>query len=179
MKFYNKIIYSFFFVFLIVFFIVVCLSINHEKTINISYAEDNVSDNISISDILDNITFSYLDKIYHIKSKDCEFSDIQKKICGDFYKRVDTLNFAMLNGFEIEKAFQYTFPELVKTIDDIYNQTTILPTDAEIEVVKNSAKTIIRNSKNGIKIDKKRLFVEIFNIFNKKLKKIIFKFFQL
>lgn len=122
-------------------------------------------------DILKNITFSYCGKIYCVDDLNINLSAKQKVICCDFEKSVQVLNFAILNGFDIEKAFLYAFPQIAKMVKKIDEENLILPQNAEISVNENTAKTILINSKNGSKIDKISLFNEILYNFNEKTDK--------
>lgn len=129
-----------------------------------------------ISDIEKNITFSYCDNIYHVNPVSIQLSDMQNKIMSsDFDLRLKVLNFALTSGINIENCFKYAFPSLYENIILIDERISTKPQNASIDVVKNSAKIAVNKAKNGIKIDKNALFLEIFNKFNNKNKNLNFE----
>ena len=113
------------------------------------------------------IYFELDGKVYSPDNK-VELSHRQKQfIKNGFYSRVKTMNFALQNGFTEKQSVCYCFPEIEKIINVVCENKYKEPTNAEIKVISNSAKTTIKEHQNGVKVDEISLFSEIFNSFNK------------
>ncbi len=113
------------------------------------------------------ITFELDGKIYK-PDNNVELSQRQKQfIKNGFYSRVKTMNFAYKNGFSEKQSVCYCFPEIEKIVNVMCENKNKEPLNAEIKIIKNSAKTTIKEHQNGIKVNEISLFSEIFNVFNK------------
>lgn len=108
------------------------------------------------------VTFNLNGKIFNVDFKKKSFSNIKNK---KFSERVDIMNFAVENGFEKYVAIKYSFPEIENVVEKIYKNTFKEPQNASLEVVKNSAKTVVSSAKNGSIIDKIDIYNEIYDKF--------------
>ena len=77
------------------------------------------------------------------------------------------MNFAYNNGLSKEQSVCYAFYQIEQTINHIELGFNKQAQDACVEVLENSAKLNIKESKMGVKINKNVLFDEIFKEFNK------------
>ena len=164
-KIYFKIRKSLFVIILSIFCLASFLLMHNQLSNDLLCTAENINLN---GDVFSDITFSYGDNVYNLEDINVDVTLLQQKILYDFDSRVSALNFAIDNGIDIEKAFLYSFPEIVRTVNDIESKTKINPYDANISVIKNTAKIMINKSKNGVKIDKNTLFLDILNSFNLK-----------
>ena len=141
---------------------------NFNLKISSAFCENIEINKNNFGDIMNNITFSYCGNIYKVNDLKYNYNKtkVQNKILKDFEQRKIALNFAIKNGIEIEKAFLYAFPEIERTVAEIEEKNLILPQNAKLSVIENTAKLMIINSKNGSKIAKNELFYEILNNFN-------------
>ena len=111
------------------------------------------------------IKFIFKGKIYY-PNKKVFFSETQKRfVRKGFLERVRIMKFAKENGFSSKESVLYSFPELEKPIEQICENSYIAPEDARLEVVKNTAQTVIKPHKNGAYIDENAVFSEIFDKF--------------
>lgn len=111
------------------------------------------------------IKFIFKGKIYY-PNKKVFFSETQKRfVRKGFLERVRIMKFAKENGFSSKESVLYSFPELEKPIEQICENSYIAPEDARLEVVKNTARTVIKPHKNGAYIDENAVFSEIFDKF--------------
>ena len=162
---YCKII--FYCVSVVLIFILSLFFLTNNLNNNFAYCENNsVYSEVSVGDVLKDITFSYLGKIYKLDDINQSNSEIQEELLKNYNTRLYALNFAINNGFDIEKAFLYSFPEIVIKVNQIEFETLCLPQNANYEVLENSAKLILNKCKNGHKIDKNELFINIFSNLN-------------
>lgn len=134
----------------------------------------SVNDN-KISDNYPKILFEIDGKIYK-PDKNVNLTVKQKQIIAEgFFARVKTMNFALQNGFNVEQSVCYCFPEIEKTIKTICENKYKEPENAEILVLPNSAKTNIKEHKNGVKVDDFVLFSKICSEFLTYKDKYVFK----
>lgn len=121
------------------------------------------------------IVFEIDGKVYK-PDKNVKLTVIQKQfIDKGFYSRVKTMNFALENGFDTKQSVCYCFPEIENVINKICKNKFKKPENAEIVAKENSAKTLIKEHKNGVKVNENKLFYEIFKEFNNYKDSYIFK----
>lgn len=115
--------------------------------------------------IIPKIQFNYNGKLYVIDNN-CDISNYQKSFINNgFSYRVNIMKFAVANGFNKYQAVSYAFPEIQNTINKLAENIYQSAQDASLSVVKNTAKSIVENSKNGVKVDDVALFNNIYDSF--------------
>lgn len=161
-----------------VYFLVIMMVILHFfiifKTENIFAESENLNnqihENIIVKtekiekdeNIFPKVTFNLNGKIFNVDFKNICFSNNKNK---NFSERVDIMNFAVENGFEKYVAIKYSFPEIENVVEKIYKNTFKEPQNANLDVIKNSAKTVVSCAKKGSIIDKIDVYNEIYDNF--------------
>lgn len=112
------------------------------------------------------IQFEYCGKMFYPENCDNISSKQKEIIKKGFNSRVKTMNFAFANGFSKRQAVLYSFPELVLTYENINKAVTVLPQNAFLSEIKNTAKVKTNLCKNGVKLNEFAFFDMIFNKFN-------------
>lgn len=134
-----------------------------QKSYSLSREGDFVVDKSEI--VFPTIKFLYDGKIY-VANKFENLSTLQKQIIKQgFKKRVEIMKFANQNGFSIEDSVKYAFPEIDSTVRKLQDIVYKNCENAVLTVQKNTAKSIIKPSKNGVKLDEQQLYVDIFDCF--------------
>jgi len=116
---------------------------------------------------LPDICFVYKNKIAYPEKnvlKTLKQIEVEK---GGFKARVSAMNFAFKNGFTKKQAALYAFPEFKKPLELIEKDMFTGAKNAELSVIKNSAKITQKEEIMGSKMNENALFDDIFNKFNK------------
>lgn len=131
-----------------------------------SYQAYNTS--VNLGQILPNITLHYGKKSIEVKNQNIDkLSNVRKEIVsGGMKSRVGAMNFAFYNGFTKEQAIYYAFPELETIISFIEKELFVPSEDAKLNSIKNTGNIYITEAKKGVKMNKNKLFNDIFYIFN-------------
>ena len=131
-----------------------------------SYQAYNTS--VNLGQILPKITLHYGEKSIQVKNQNIDkLSNVRKEIVsGGMKSRVGAMNFAYYNGFTKEQAIYYAFPELATIIGSIEKELFVPSEDAKLNSIKNTGNIYITEAKKGVKMNKNKLFNDIFYIFN-------------
>lgn len=112
------------------------------------------------------IQFEYKGKLFYPKNNECCSFKQRDIIEKGFVERVKTMNFAFKNGFSKKQAVLYSFPEFILTFKNIDKTVAVLPENAYLSEIKNTAKVKENLCKIGVKMNEIALFDMIFNKFN-------------
>lgn len=119
--------------------------------------------NVENENFFPKIIFNFNGKIFETIFKN---QNVSSKIKNkSFSERTQIMRFAFENGFEKNIAIKYAFPEIETVVENLFEKYFKEPQNADLSVLKNSAKTIVSHAKNGHIIDKFGLYDKIYDGF--------------
>lgn len=152
---------------IIVFLLSVCLFCDKNE---VCKAEQMIQNNYINSQNINNdnleIEFKYKEKLY--KFSDFSFNivktEIQQNLLKTISDKINTMNFAVKNGFTIEESVIYSFPEIEKIYNELKKNIYKQPIESYVESILNTGNIFCNKSKNGVCLDKKCFYNDVFYV---------------
>lgn len=124
------------------------------------------------------LTLNYLDKTWVFTSQDfkvnseihtiIEEAESRNELLNSYNSQTEKLNQLKKEGVSISVAFNYIFVGLDDKIEKIIKEIEVEPVNSEIEFNANNKKSFkITQHKNGLRVNKEKLYFDINEQFNK------------